>query len=62
VATAGTGNGGESKGSMRAEIQKAVAIAAETVLVVDEMAAAVAVAATMVMVAMVATTRQPWQR
>jgi len=43
--------------------QKAVAIAAETVLVAAEMAAAVAVAAAMATVAMVATTRQPpWQR
>jgi len=42
--------------------QKTVAIAAETVLVVTEMAAAVAVAAAMAMVAIVATTRQPWQR
>jgi len=44
--------------------QKAIAIAAETVLVAAEMAAAVAVAAamaTMVMI-MVATTRQPWKR
>ena len=42
--------------------QKAVAIAAETVLVAAEMAAAVAVAAAMATVAMVATMRQPWQR
>jgi hypothetical protein len=42
--------------------QKAVAIAAETVLVVAEMAATVAVAAAMATVAMVARTRQPWQR
>ena len=52
---AGAGNGGESRGSMRAEI------AAETVLVVAEMAAAVAVVAAMATVAMAATTRQPWQ-
>ena len=51
----GAGNGGESRGSMRAEI------AAETVLVVAEMAAAVAVVAAMATVAMAATTRQPWQ-
>jgi len=51
-----------AKGSMRAENQKAVAIAAETVLVVAEMAAAVAVTAAMATVAMVATMRQPWQR
>ena len=42
--------------------QKVVAMAAETVLVTAEMAAAVAVAAAMATVAMVATTRQPWQR
>jgi len=44
--------------------QKAVAIAAETVLVAAEMAAAVAVAvaAAMATVAMVATMQQPWQR
>ncbi len=40
--------------------QKAVAIAAEMVLVAAVMAAAVAVAAAMATVAMVATTRQPW--
>ena len=45
---------------MRAENQKAVTIAAETVLVAAEMVAAVAAAATMATVAMVATTRQPW--
>ena len=42
--------------------QKAVAIAAETVLVAAEMAAAVAVALAMATMAMVATTWQPWQR
>jgi len=42
--------------------QKAVAIAAETVLVTAEMAAAVAVASAMATATMVATTRQPWQR
>ena len=42
--------------------QKAVAIAADTVLVAAEMAAAVAVAAAMATVAMVGTMRQPWQR
>ena len=44
---------------MRAEHQKAVAIAAEMVLVVTEMAAAMAVAAAMMTAAMKATTRQP---
>jgi hypothetical protein len=62
AATTGAGNGGESRGSMRAENQKAVTIAAETVLVTAEMVAAVAAAAAMATVAMVATTRQPWQR
>jgi len=33
MAGAGNGNGGESRGSVRAENQKAVAIAAEMVLV-----------------------------
>ena len=42
--------------------QKAVAIAAKTVLVAAEMAAAVAVAAAMATVAMVGTTRQPWRQ
>jgi len=42
--------------------QKAVAIAAESVLVAAEMAAAVSVAVAMATVVMVATTRQPWQR
>jgi hypothetical protein len=41
--------------------QKAVAMAAETVLVTAEMAAAVAVAAAMATAAMVATMQQPWQ-
>ena len=40
--------------------QKAVAIAAETVLVTAEMVATVSVAAEMAKVAMVATTWQPW--
>jgi hypothetical protein len=47
---------------MRAENQKAVAIAAETVLVAAEMAAAMAAAVAMATVAMVATTWQPWQQ
>ena len=59
---AGAGNSGESRGSMRAENQKSVAIATETVLMAAEMAAAMAVAVAMVTVAMVTTTRQPWQR
>ena len=44
--------------------QKAVAMAAETVLVTAEMAAAVAVAVAVALAtaAMAATTRQPWQR
>jgi hypothetical protein len=42
--------------------QKAVAMAAETVLVTAEMAAAVSVAAAMATAAMAATKRQPWQR
>jgi len=42
--------------------QKAVAIAAESVLVAAETAAAMAVAAAMAAVAMAATTQQPWQR
>ena len=62
AATAGAGNSDESRGSMRAENQKVVAIATETVLMAAEMAAAMAVAVAMVTVAMVATTRQPWQR
>ncbi len=41
--------------------QKAVAIAAESVLVAAETAAAVAVAGAMATAAMAATTRQPWQ-
>ena len=41
--------------------QKAVAIAAETVLVAAEMAAAMAVAGAKATVVVVATTRQPWQ-
>jgi hypothetical protein len=61
---AGADNGGRSRGSARADNNqpKAVAIAAETVLVAAEMAAAVAVAAAMATVAMVATKQQPWQR
>ncbi len=42
--------------------QKAAAIAAETVMVTAEIAAAVAVAAAMAVAAMAATTWQPWQR
>jgi hypothetical protein len=42
--------------------QKKVAIAAETVMVTAEMAAAVAVAAAMAVAATAATTWQPWQR
>jgi hypothetical protein len=42
--------------------QKAVAMAAETMLVMAEMAAAVAVASAMATTAMAATMRQPWQR
>jgi len=61
AATAGAGNGDKSRGSMRAENEKVVAIAAETLLVASEMAAAVVVAAAMATVAMVATTRQQWQ-
>ncbi len=62
AATVGEGNGVESRGSMRAKTQKAVAKAAETVLVAAEMVAAVAVAVAVATVAMVATTRQPWQQ
>jgi hypothetical protein len=42
--------------------QKAMAIAAELVLVAAETAAAMAVAAEMVTAAMAATMRRPWQR
>ena len=62
AATAGAGNGGGSKGSARADNQKAVVIAAETVLVVAEMAAAVAEAAAKAKAAMAVAMRQPWQR
>ena len=41
--------------------QKALAIAAESVLVAAETAAAMAVGAAMATAAMAATTRQPWQ-
>ena len=61
AATTGAGNGDKSRGSMRAENEKVVAIAAEALLVASEMAAAVVVAAAMATVAMVATTRQQWQ-
>ena len=44
----------KSRGSTRAENQKALAIAAETVLVVAEMAAAMAMAAAMTLAAMAA--------
>jgi hypothetical protein len=42
--------------------QKAVAIAAETVLVTAEMLGSVAVASAMATAEMAATTWQPWQR
>ena len=42
--------------------QKAVAMAAEMVLMTAEMVAAVAVAAAMAMAAMAATMWQPWQQ
>ncbi len=64
AASTRAGNGGRSRGSERADNNqpKAVAIAAESVLVAAETAAAVAVAAAMATKAMAATTWQPWQR
>jgi len=64
MAVAVAGNGGRSRGSTRADKSqpKSGSIAADTVLVAAEMAAAVAVAAAMATVAMVATMCQPWQQ
>ena len=64
AASARAGNSGQSRGSARGDNNqpKGVAIAAETVLVKAEMAAAVAVASAMATATMAVKTRQPWQQ
>ena len=61
VATAGAGNGGQSRGSARADNNQPKS-GGNCSRKAAEMAAAVSVAAIMVTVAMLATTRQPLQR